>query len=67
MGPLLYVSLELGRDQMVEVKCGYNDVIATALKRCAARLVASRMGGGLAEAGAEGGKNVDCREGSGAG
>ncbi len=34
LGPLLYITLELGRDQMIEVKAGYREVVAEALKRC---------------------------------
>lgn len=32
-GPLLYVNLELGKDQMIEVKCGYREAVVEALKR----------------------------------
>jgi hypothetical protein len=32
-GPLLFVSLELNKEQMIEVKCGYHETLATAMKK----------------------------------
>ncbi|PRW20657.1 SWI SNF-related matrix-associated actin-dependent regulator of chromatin subfamily A 1 isoform X1 [Chlorella sorokiniana] len=31
--PLLYINLELGKDQLIEVKCGHHEAVSAALKR----------------------------------
>lgn len=44
--PLLYINLELGKDQLIEVKCAYHEAVSAALKRCAEHTGGTRLGAG---------------------